>query len=68
MWCFVALLPPADELHFRPDESPRVPRLTLHYVPEQTTCLGSVVMIETPVPDAITDGVKGQLSLEIPRS
>ncbi len=29
-----ALLFPADELHFRADKSPGVPRPTLHYFPE----------------------------------
>src|SRR5580658_7743898 len=65
----IALLPlSTKKLQLRADESPRVPRLTLHHVPEQAHCIGAVVMIDTPVRDAICHRIEGQFTFEILRS
>src|ERR1700693_1410480 len=57
-WIAIPLLLPAEKFQFGTYESPRVPRLTFYHVPEQANCVGAVVMIETPVPDAIAHCVE----------
>src|ERR1700733_483510 len=58
----------AEKFHFRAYESPRVPRLTLHHVPEQADGVGGVVMIEAPVAHTIAHRVEGEPAFEILRS
>jgi len=67
-WIAIPLLLPAKKFQFGTYESPGVPCLTLCHLPEQANCAGTVVMIETPVPDAIARCVEGDLAFEILRS
>src|SRR5437773_2274232 len=63
----VASLLSAEKFQLGANKSPRVPCFAFYSVPKQVNC-GGVVVIETPIPDAITHRIEGEFSFEIFRS
>src|ERR1700679_1285282 len=62
------LLAAVNQLQFRPNKSPGIPRLTLYHILEELHRIRALVMIHAPVADAIADRVEGELALKIIRS